>query len=69
MNKETIQQEQWLQNPNCWKLGIFYFNKEDKRIFPPKRIKQMGWTINFAHWQAWFILFIIFLVPILIKLF
>lgn len=32
-----------------WKWGLFYFNKEDKRIFPPKRIPWMGWTVNFAN--------------------
>ncbi len=31
-----------------WKLGIFYYNKDDKRIFPPKRFG-LGWTINFAN--------------------
>jgi uncharacterized membrane protein len=37
------------QDPSHYKWGIFYFNKNDKRIFPPKRIKGMGWTINFAN--------------------
>lgn len=37
------------QDPRNYKLGVFYFNKEDKRIFPPKRIKAMGWTVNFAN--------------------
>jgi uncharacterized membrane protein len=32
-----------------WKLGIFYYNKDDKRIFPPKKRKYLGWTINFAN--------------------
>lgn len=32
-----------------WKFGIFYYNKDDKRIFCPKRIPMMGWTINFAN--------------------
>jgi len=32
-----------------WIWGIFYFNPEDKRIFPPKRIAWLGWTINFAN--------------------
>lgn len=32
-----------------WKYGLFYYNKEDKRLFPPKRLKWMGWTINFAN--------------------
>ncbi|WEK68685.1 MAG: DUF5808 domain-containing protein [Candidatus Chryseobacterium colombiense] len=31
-----------------WKFGLFYYNKEDKRIFPPKRFGY-GWTINFAN--------------------
>ncbi|MCE3075010.1 DUF5808 domain-containing protein [Chryseobacterium gwangjuense] len=31
-----------------WKFGLFYYNKEDKRIFSPKRFG-LGWTINFAN--------------------
>lgn len=31
-----------------WKLGVFYYNKEDNRLFPPKRTK-LGWTVNFAN--------------------
>jgi uncharacterized membrane protein len=41
--------EQWHQDPKNWKFGIFYFNKDDKRIFPPKRNKYLGWTVNFAN--------------------
>jgi len=40
---------QWHDDPSNWKLGIFYFNKNDKRIFPPKRLEGMGWTVNFAN--------------------
>ena len=40
---------QWHQDPNNWIWGIFYYNKEDNRIFPPKRIAWMGWTVNFAN--------------------
>ena len=32
-----------------WVLGIFYFNTKDKRLFPPKRVPILGWTINFAN--------------------
>lgn len=39
----------WHNNPANWKWGMFYYNKEDKRIFPPKRIPYMGWTVNFAN--------------------
>lgn len=35
-------------NSSPWKFGIFYYNKEDKRLFPPKRSK-LGWTVNFAN--------------------
>lgn len=45
--QETL--ENWHNDPNNWILGIFYFNKDDKRIFPPKRSKLMGWTVNFAN--------------------
>ena len=41
--------QQWHNDPSNWKLGVLYFNKEDKRIFPPKRINGLGWTINFAN--------------------
>jgi uncharacterized membrane protein len=41
--------KQWHDDPKNWKLGLFYFNREDKRIFPPKRFEGMGWTINFAN--------------------
>lgn len=46
-SKDTL--DKWHQDPNNWKFGIFYFNREDKRIFPPKRIAQFGWTVNFAN--------------------
>ncbi|WDF48060.1 DUF5808 domain-containing protein [Chryseobacterium sp. KACC 21268] len=37
-----------------WKYGIFYYNKEDKRLFPPKRNPALGWTINFANAKSIF---------------
>jgi uncharacterized membrane protein len=46
-NKETL--EHWHKDPNNWILGVFYFNKNDKRIFPPKRMKWAGWTVNFGN--------------------
>jgi uncharacterized membrane protein len=45
--KETL--ENWHKDPNNWKWGWFYNNKEDKRIFLPKRNKYLGWTVNFAN--------------------
>lgn len=46
-SKETI--DEWQKDPSNWILGIFYFNKKDKRIFPSKRLSFLGWTVNFAN--------------------
>jgi uncharacterized membrane protein len=45
--KETI--ENWSNDPKNWKWGLFYCNKEDKRLFVDKRNPNLGGTINFAH--------------------
>jgi uncharacterized membrane protein len=49
-SKELL--EKWHKDPHNWKWGNFYYNKEDHRLFPPKRISWMGWTINFANWKS-----------------
>jgi uncharacterized membrane protein len=41
--------KQWHDDPANWKWSVFYYNKKDRRIFPPKRISWSGWTINFAN--------------------
>ena len=46
-DKENFRE--WHDDPSNWKLGIFYYNPRDKRIFPPKRIPGLGWTVNFAN--------------------
>ena len=45
--KETL--DQWHNDTSNWKWGVLYYNPKDKRIFPPKRFKAMGWTVNFAN--------------------
>ncbi len=55
--KET--KDKWHKDPSNWIWGIFYFNKEDKRILPPKRIKQLGWTVNFANPSSIFFFLIV----------
>ena len=46
-SKETL--KKWHDDPANWKLGIFYYNKLDKRLLPPKRFWILGWTVNFAN--------------------
>jgi uncharacterized membrane protein len=36
-------------HPSKWIWGMFYYNKDDKRLFPPKKLPFMGWTVNFAN--------------------
>ena len=48
---------------NRW--GIFYFNKEDKRIFPPKS-SGLGWTLNFANPYSYSIIIIIVIILVII---
>jgi uncharacterized membrane protein len=48
-NPDNEMSDAWRNDPSNWIWGIFYFNKKDKRIFPPKRSRMMGLTINFAN--------------------
>ena len=46
--------EKLWSDPANWRgIGI-YSCKEDPRVLVPKRIKLMGWTLNFGHRRAWF---------------
>lgn len=64
MDEDKEKFEKWHKDYSNWIFGIFYFNKEDKRLFPPKRLKSMGWTINFANPKS--ILIFIFLIIVII---
>ena len=48
-NPSPETQERWSKDPNNWICGLFYYNKEDQRILPPKRNPIMGFTVNFAN--------------------
>ena len=45
-------------NPNHWRLGVFYFNRRDRRWLVPKR-HGTGLTLNFGHLAAWVIIGVI----------
>lgn len=63
-NEET--RKEWNNDPNNWIWGIFYFNPKDNRLFPPKKIKQLGWTINFANPNSAFIVILIIAILIIL---
>lgn len=50
-----------------WKLGMFYFNKQDPSIFLEKRFG-VGWTINLARPLAWIIFIVIILLAVVIPI-
>lgn len=64
-DKETW--EKWKKDPNKWKWGIIYYNKEDNRLFVSKKIEWMGITINFANKKAKWVclLFTLFVLMVL----
>ncbi|MDQ6529034.1 hypothetical protein [Flavobacterium sp. LHD-85] len=57
----------WHNDPNNWVWGIFYYNPKDNRMFPPKKIKELGWTINFANPNSVFICVVVILVLMIIS--
>jgi len=48
-----------VDNPDNYKLGIFYYNKNDIRAVVPKRPKSFGYTLNFAVWKSYVFVFVI----------
>lgn len=55
-----LQEDRWYDDPSNWILGVFYFNKKDKRIFVSKKNRALGWTIDIANFN--FILSLILIV-------
>jgi len=39
------------EDPNSWKQYVYYC-KADPRVIVPRRLKWMGWTLNFARPSA-----------------
>lgn len=63
-NPSKEQLEIWHKDPNNWKYGSFYYNKDDERLLPPKRIAWMGWTVNFANPKSIFVFVFILIVAL-----
>jgi uncharacterized membrane protein len=71
MNQQMINQAEW-ENPDNWSgpawLSV-YFSKRDSRIWVPKQMPWMGWTVNLGRpgGVAWLVVTIIGL-PLLVVL-
>jgi uncharacterized membrane protein len=58
---------QWA-DPAHWSgpaWASLYFNKQDPRLWVPKRVPAMGWTVNFGHPRGWLALLAIVVGPVL----
>lgn len=55
-------------NAEFWKWGIIYNNPNDQAIWVDKRVG-IGWTLNFARKESWFIIFMILAIPLAILVF
>jgi hypothetical protein len=47
-----------------WKLGVFYFNRDDAAILVEKRFG-LGYSLNFARPMAWIIVALILMAPLI----
>ncbi len=55
-------EENWRKDSNNWKLaGLFYCNKEDKRLLVDKPNANYGTTLNFAHRKSYVFMLLTFL--------
>ena len=53
-----------VNDPENYRLGIFYFNRKDKRTIVPKRMRMLGWTFNFA--RPWAYLLVLGIAAVLV---
>ncbi len=58
-----------IDNPDNYKLIVFYFNKNDRRVIVPKRNRLLGWTLNFGQLNTYLLIIAIFAIVILAKIF
>jgi uncharacterized membrane protein len=62
----SLYSSEMINTEDNYKWGLFYFNPDDPRVIVPKRIPWMGWTLNFARFYSWFIIFVIIAVAVLV---
>lgn len=68
MDIKAHNNNEW-RNPDNWsRPGLFgiYFSKKDTRVWVPKSLPVLGWTINFGHRNAVFWMGALLLIPALV---
>ena len=51
-----------------YKWNAFYVNRKDPRILVPKRMRFLGWTLNFAHKESYLAILLLLIVGLLLLL-
>ena len=71
MDRQQITREEW-ENAENWsgpRWIALYFSRRDPRLWVPKRVPWMGWTLNFGHptavWWLIGVLLFVALAPVL----
>ncbi|AQP52901.1 hypothetical protein BW732_00780 [Vagococcus penaei] len=52
-----------MKDDKFWKFGLIYWNTNDPSIWVEKKVGT-GLSLNFAHWQSWFLLVVVIVFPI-----
>ncbi len=63
---DQFENDRMIDDRMNYKWGIFYFNRKDSRIVVPKRVRGMGWTLNFGNIYAYVLVILIIAAGILI---
>jgi uncharacterized membrane protein len=66
-NFDQFEKDRMISDPINYKWGLFYFNPKDRRVVVPKRIKMMGWTLNFANIYTYLLILGVILVILATK--
>ena len=68
-NSQPTEEEEnnWSNDPDNWIWGLFYYNPKDKRMFTPKKIKEFGWTINFANPNSVFLTVVLIIILMILS--
>lgn len=63
--EETM--KRWQNDPGNWKYNSFYYNKQDPRIFVPKK-NGAGLTPNFANPKSVIVLITLFIAWVILAI-
>ena len=57
-----------VDDENNYLAGVFYSNPNDKRVFVPKRIRAMGWSVNFANPYTYLFFLIVIILIVWVRI-